>query len=127
MASLIHLDTHVVVWLYQGRVDLLTPRARDILEVEGLVVSPVVALELQYLYEIERLAVEPDDVLDFLGREIGLGVLNGALGEVTDAARQLTWTRDPFDRLIVGHALQDRARLLTRDETIRQNYSQAVW
>jgi PIN domain nuclease of toxin-antitoxin system len=127
VASLIHIDTHVVVWLYQGRADLFTTSARDLLELEDLVVSPVAVLELQYLFEIQRLAVEPGEVLDSLSRDVSLRVREGPLGAVTNAARRLQWTRDPFDRLIVGHAMHDAAHLLTRDETIREHFAEAVW
>ena len=46
---LIHLDTHVVCWLYAGRLELLSPAARGAIERATLAVSPMVGLELQYL------------------------------------------------------------------------------
>ena len=45
---------------------------------------------------------------------------------VTQAIGQ-SWTRDPFDRLIVAQAaLQDNI-LLSKDETILRNYAYARW
>lgn len=43
------------------------------------------------------------------------------------AARGLQWTRDPFDRLIVGSALAQGAHLVTCDERILANYRLAIW
>jgi len=37
------------------------------------------------------------------------------------------WTRDPFDRLIVGLAALAGSALLTKDRTIRKHYRKATW
>jgi PIN domain nuclease of toxin-antitoxin system len=47
--------------------------------------------------------------------------------EIARHARLLGWTRDPFDRFIVAHALASNAILLTADKTIRERCSQALW
>jgi PIN domain nuclease of toxin-antitoxin system len=52
--AVIHLDTHVVAWLFAGRLDLLSEPARSVIEAEDLVISPMVILELEYLFEINR-------------------------------------------------------------------------
>ena len=46
MATLIYLDSHVVAWLYAGQVELLSRRARALVEAEDLRVSPLVTLEI---------------------------------------------------------------------------------
>jgi PIN domain nuclease of toxin-antitoxin system len=46
---------------------------------------------------------------------------------VIDAAVQMKWTRDPFDRLITAQAAVYKNILLTKDETIRKNYLKALW
>ena len=127
MAPLIYLDTHVAVWLYGGTADLFPPAVRGLLEAEDLVVSPMVVLELQYLYEIRRTAEPAQVVLAALSRDLDLGVCDLPFIEVARAALAQTWTRDPFDRIIVGHAALRGARLLTKDRHIRANYSQALW
>ena len=50
-AAVIYLDTHILVWLYGGMVDLLSEKAKTLIESEDLVISPLVELELQYLFE----------------------------------------------------------------------------
>ena len=49
------------------------------------------------------------------------------LVDVVSVASALTWTRDPFDRLIVATAAADSAPLLTRDKLIRRHYRNASW
>ena len=51
---MIHLDTHVVVWLYAGRTDLLSAAAVEAIEEHSMAISPIVLLELEYLHEIGR-------------------------------------------------------------------------
>ncbi len=122
-----HLDTHVVAWLYAGELSHFPPGVRRRLEREELRVSPIVVLELDYLHEIGRTAEDASVVLDELARTMGLAQDEGSFAAVVAAARTLTWTRDPFDRLIVGHAATAGATLLTKDRTIRRHYRQAVW
>ena len=124
---MIHLDTHVVVWLYAGELTRFPPGARKRLEREELRVSPIVALELEYLYEIGRTTDDASAVLKELARTLGLVQDEGSFAAVVAAARALTWTRDPFDRLIVGHAATAGVALLTKDRMIRRHYRQAVW
>jgi len=46
MAAVIHLDTHVVAWLYAGPTDILPAAARRAIDEHELLVSPMVVLEL---------------------------------------------------------------------------------
>jgi PIN domain nuclease of toxin-antitoxin system len=71
---MIYLDTHVAAWLYAGRTDLLTKRAAARIEEGPLLVSPMVVLELQYLYEVDRVSVAAAEVMTSLGTDLGLRV-----------------------------------------------------
>lgn len=122
-----YLDTHVVAWLYAGETRLLSPRARASIEEETLLVSPMVALELEFLKEIGRLTVGAEAVLEDLRRRIGIEVCHLAFEKVVTSARALTWTRDPFDRVIVGHAAAAGHPLLTKDRSIRRRFRPAFW
>ena len=124
---MIHLDTHVVAWLFAGRIDLLSEEARLRIEGEALEISPMVALELQYLHELGRTTQPGRVVVTDLGQRIGLTVSASPFHEVIVAAEQQTWTRDPFDRIIVGQASVEDAVLVTKDRDIRARYSSAVW
>ena len=65
--------------------------------------------------------------LSALRRTLGLQVADASLAELVQAATDLSWTRDPFDRLIAAHAIVANAPLVTADETILGNLSLATW
>lgn len=127
MEALIYLDTHVTAWLYAGRVDLLSRRAAKVIDDEDLRISPAVILELEYLHEIHRVAVGGDAVVQGLSAQIGLRVCDLPFPAVIEASLDQRWTRDPFDRMIVGHAALARSVLLTKDRTIHKHYRDAIW
>jgi PIN domain nuclease of toxin-antitoxin system len=127
VATVIHLDTHVVVWLYAGELRRFSPAARRRLGNEALCISPMVALEMQYLHEVGRISEDPGMVLSDLARKLGLTQAEGDFSAVAASAMGLNWTRDPFDRFIVAHASLHEATLLTKDRSIRRHYHQAVW
>ncbi len=124
---MIYLDTHLVAWLYAGRTDLLPQRVRRLLNEEEPLISPMVTLELQYLFEIGRTAEPAMPVVEALRESIGLEVCDLSFAQVVARSLSEDWTRDPFDRLIVSQAAVRASRLLTKDATIQQNYSEAVW
>jgi PIN domain nuclease of toxin-antitoxin system len=123
----IHLDTHVLVWLYIGELGRLSAATRELLESEELRISPMVELELAYLHEVGRLLVPGGAVVDQLRPALGIQSATSAFSSVVHQAMTLTWTRDPFDRLIGAHALSDGARLLTADATLLEHLPAAIW
>jgi len=123
----IRLDTHVVVWLYTGETEQLSAGAITALEENQPVVSPMVQLELTYLHEIDRLSVGGADILADLARRIGLQLSDAPLDALVETAAALTWTRDPFDRLIVADALVAGAILVTKDRAIHDQTAVALW
>jgi PIN domain nuclease of toxin-antitoxin system len=127
MAAVIYADTHVAAWLYAGRADLIPPRARALLEDHTILVSPMVVLELEYLFETGRTTEPARNVLQALSRDLGLRLCDLPFPDVAEAAVRQSWTRDPFDRLIVAQAALRRAPLVTRDADIRAHYDRALW
>lgn len=127
MATLIYLDTHVAAWLYAGRLDLIPAPAKAALADSELLISPMVILELQYLFEIGRTAKPAREVMTALEGEIGLKVCELPFAKVAERALDQSWTRDPFDRLIVSQAALREAPLLSRDSAIHEHYSRTVW
>lgn len=127
MATLIYLDTHVVAWLFAGRVDLVPEPGRQRLEENELLISPIVCLELEYLFEIQRTSQPADIVVAALRSALGLGICDLPFSQVVDEARVQRWTRDPFDRIIVAQARCGSCELMTKDETIHEHYPRAVW
>ncbi len=121
------LDTHVAVWLYAGEERLVSPAAKAVLATCALWVSPMVELELQFLYERGRILVESEPILRALRQDLGLQVCELPFRDVVTRAGKETWTRDPFDRLISSQALCREWPLLTKDRTILEHCPVALW
>lgn len=127
MAPVIHLDTHAVAWLYAGEVNRFPVEVRRRLETADLRISPMVVLELEYLFEIKRTTEPARAVLAELTRVMGLEVSREPFGTVVERSLGLNFTRDPFDRLIVAQAAVEEAPLLTKDDSILAAYPRAFW
>ena len=124
---MIYLDTHVVVWLYAGLTDRFSDSLQRLLNEQDLLISPIVRLELQYLYEIKRVAVEAEAILADLSHRLGLTICPKPFDTVMIQATQVTWTRDPFDRIVVAHASVNNNVLVSKDQMIRTHYLYVRW
>jgi PIN domain nuclease of toxin-antitoxin system len=123
-----YLDTQLVIWLCQNQRERLTNKAVQAMEESDLLISPMVLLELEYLHEIKRVVPTPQALLNQLETQIGLRVCDQPFPPIVQTAIFETWTRDPFDRLIVAHAKANRySPLITSDSRIRKHYSRTVW
>lgn len=125
--TVIYLDTHVVAWLYAGLTECLSKKAVELIENNDLYISPMVMLELQYLKEIGRLNAEPALMCENLAGSIGLQICDRPFLQIITEAMTISWTRDPFDRVIIANANIGNTQLLTKDKTILENYPAAVW
>ena len=123
----VYLDTHVVVWLFSGETDKISNKALNLIEECELLISPMVVLELEFLHEIGRLNYKHDEILSSLSQSIDLKICSFSFARVAKESTKHSWTRDPFDRLIVANAICNNSVLLTRDRKIRDNYSEAIW
>lgn len=123
----IHLDTHVAVWLYAERTTDIPASARRRLESDDIGISPMVRLELTYLHEFGRITDTAGTVIGELSSALALRESTAPFSAVVGHAVSLGWTRDPFDRVISAHALTDDAALLTADTVILANLRGAFW
>ncbi|HBH31295.1 MAG TPA: transposase [Desulfofustis sp.] len=123
---MIYIDTHIAVWLCAGVVGKLSDKAKDLLNSHEIRISPIVRLELQYLYEIKRVTLPANDIVADLSHSIGLKVCDKDFNAVLHRAIALTWIRDPFDRIIVAHALLNEDYLVTMDQTMLDNYTKSI-
>ncbi len=125
---MIFLDTNVVIYLYVKEESRFSATARAALnQSKQRLVSPFVRLELAFLVEKRKVMVSGKEMLDYLARAATLKESETLLAAVVSAAQALSWTRDPFDRLIVAEAMVYDAPLLTSDRHILQHYAKAVW
>src|SRR5580658_134426 len=124
-SKVVHLDTHVIVWLYEGKVERLGKAARRAIESNNLVASPAAVLELEFLHEIGRLKPTATKVMTVLAADISLQICDMTFRTVVDRALHEAWGRDPFDRLIVANAKAASAPLATKDDRILDNYARA--
>lgn len=109
---MILLDTNALLWL-QAR----HKRSRPLSRWSGhLYISPANLLEVQFLLEAQRVRLRSgariDDLIDdhrwTLDDPPAVGWFN--------VAREVSWTRDPFDRLLTAHARYRGWKLATGDE-----------
>jgi PIN domain nuclease of toxin-antitoxin system len=123
----IYLDTHVVLWLYEGLLEKFSTKARELIDGNDLLISPMVRLELEYMHEIHRCSQGSHVILGELQGQVGLSVCDLPFDRVARKAVEIQWTRDPFDRMIVAHAACRELQLLTKDASIGRHAKLAVW
>ena len=123
-ASSVLLDTHVLLWVIA--------RSRRQEEVSSLrkghawALSPVSLLEIKFLSEIGRIEADFPGLLSQLRQDDRFRIDDIGLEDLCNAACDLSWTRDPFDRFLVAHSMIRSLPLGTVDETIRKNHSMTV-
>jgi PIN domain nuclease of toxin-antitoxin system len=127
-AETAYFDTNVVLWLAQGSLESLSAKATALLETASLLVSPVVLVELEYLHEAGRIRLAARDIQRKIEHELGVRLCDLPFPLIAGAALDESWTRDPFDRLIVAHAKASGfASLISADEEIARHYPRTVW
>jgi PIN domain nuclease of toxin-antitoxin system len=127
MESRLALDTHIVIWLYSLDFHQFKPEHLEKIEQSKLFISPMVRVELGLLYEIDRVNEPPEKVLLDLRTRLNISSFNIDFQSVALAADKLSWTRDPFYRLIVATSAATGIPLLTKDRNILTNFDLAAW
>lgn len=125
-----YLDTNVVVWLAQGDLTRISRRAQDLLDetATSVLISPMVLIELEYLYEVGRIKLSARDILSKVEHEIGVRVCDLAFATVANIMLDEKWTHDPFDRMIVAQAKTNGlAYLVSADDEIASHYPRTIW
>lgn len=127
MESTTYLDTHAVIWLYNNELKKFPQKTLELIENSNVLISPMVILELGYLYEIKRINENAETLLNTLRQEIELQICQLNFSHIITNALTQTWTRDPFDRIIVAQAAINQSVLISKDELIHENYSESFW
>jgi PIN domain nuclease of toxin-antitoxin system len=125
---IVYLDTNVITWLSQNKMNRISSEAQRVMRTADLLMSPMVLLELQYLYEIGRTKLPARDVQLKLAHETAVRMCDLSFPKVVDIAVHESWTRDLFDRMIVANAKANGlAYLISADEQIAKHYPRTVW
>jgi PIN domain nuclease of toxin-antitoxin system len=112
--AVILLDTHAAIWLHDDR-----PRAAGLIRAgKPLYVSPATLLELQVLTESGRLRLRRGSTPREIIADDRWAQDDPSSVDWFEAALDVGWTRDVFDRLLVAHARMRRWRLATSDMSI---------
>jgi PIN domain nuclease of toxin-antitoxin system len=123
-----YLDTQAAIWLAEANLQKLTHKALFHIERSDVRISPMVVVELAYLFEIQRTILKPAEIVYKLNAELQAAVCDYPFPIIAEVAVGETWTRDPFDRLIVSHAKANgHAGLVSKDEVIAQHYQNTIW
>jgi PIN domain nuclease of toxin-antitoxin system len=114
------LDTNALIWVEQNhrRVGFLRRTGHT------LYLSPASLLELQFLGEANRIRL-PKGSLDPIVHDDRWVLDDPPAVYWFEGAVELSWTRDPFDRLLAAHAKLRNWRLATADTHLLQHLGPA--
>lgn len=115
------LDTHFMLWIA-----LDVPRLDEFPWLDRYApwgVSPVSFLEVQFLAEVGKLDVDMDAFQAAVGSDPRFVVDEVSLLTLVQRALPVSWTRDPFDRLLAAHSTSRRMPLCTVDRDMRAHHA----
>jgi PIN domain nuclease of toxin-antitoxin system len=109
---MILLDTNAILWVKTAHA-----RAADLVRGRrAMYISPASLLELRFLIEAGRIRLKGAGTLAQIADDDRWTLDDPPAAAWFARAMDLGWTRDPFDRLLVAHALQRGWRLATGDD-----------
>jgi len=120
------LDTHALIWALEGSARLSRVARRAIENPNNeVLVSAVSAWEIAIKRAMGRLRI-PDGLVDAVDRS---GFVRRPLGfaEAERLERLPHHHRDPFDRMLIAHAMEERCAMVTRDEQIALYAIDVIW
>jgi PIN domain nuclease of toxin-antitoxin system len=112
------LDTHFLLWAVLGSERLEEYPWMERYRPWG--VSPVSFLEIQFLAEVGRLEVRQPQFTRAVATDPRFVLDEVPLVPLVEKALPLSWTRDPFDRLLAAHSEARRVPLCSTDRRIRR-------
>ena len=111
------LDTHFLLWILTGARRL--ERYPWLERYAPWGVSPISLLEIQFLAEAGRLDVQQPEFTKALSRDPRFVIDEVPLVALVEKALPMSWTQDPFDRLLAAHSTARRTPLCTTDRAIQ--------
>lgn len=114
------LDTHFLLWIILSSKRLADYPWIDHYQPWGI--SPISLLEIELLAEVGRVDLKGREFLYTVLEDPRFRVLNTSVLSLVQHAFHLTWTRDPFDRLLVAHSLSLGLPLCTADSVLQRHH-----
>jgi PIN domain nuclease of toxin-antitoxin system len=122
------LDTHAFLWWCEDSPEL-SQGAREAMETSDCFVSFASFWEIAIKYSLEklRLPVPPERYLPEQMSLNGFEQLEISFRQMMRTAH-LPWKhRDPFDRLLIGQALEEELAIVSRDPMVETYGVQRIW
>jgi PIN domain nuclease of toxin-antitoxin system len=121
------LDTHTVLWWFSDD-RRLSATARAAIADPGnqLVVSAVVGYEIAYKQKFGRLPALPGILPHRLLRD-GMEILPISMDHALAAAALRGPHRDPWDRIMMAHALAEQCQMVTADLVFAEYGVPTLW
>jgi len=113
------LDTNALIWLHQRH-----RRTRKLEKHASLYASPASVLELQILIESGRMRLRSGMTVEQLVGDARWLLDDPPSADWFSRAVDVSWTHDPFDRLLVAHAQLRGWRLATGDPQLAAQLGQ---
>ncbi len=118
------LDTHFLIWIVSGSKRLKAYPWLKHYEPWG--VSPISFLEIQLLSEIGRRRVDYPRFTQDVMEDPRFHVDEISVVNLVQRSLELSWTRDPFDRLIAAHSLARRVPVCSIDQAMLDHHKHIV-
>ncbi len=120
------LDTHALLWWVTDDARL-SRRARNVIAAGDILVSVVSAWEIEIKRGLGRIEADTHAILGEVSTTEGFRWLDIRPSHVAALADLPTLHRDPFDRMLIAQANQERVALVTRDKDVRRYPIDIVW
>jgi len=118
------LDTHFLIWI-TGNAKRIR-RYPWLSHYEPWGVSAISFLEIQLLTESGRLNLRNPQFTEAVLSDARFAVDEVPLVALIQKSLQLSWSRDPFDRLIAAHSIARRVPLCSVDSVMIENHKLLV-
>lgn len=118
------LDTHFLLWIVLSADRLAEFDWLDLYRPWG--VSPISFLEIQFLGEVGKLDVRNPEFTETVIADPRFLVDEVPLLALVRRAIPVSWTGDPFDRLLAAHSAARRVPLCSVDDRVRAHHGLLV-
>jgi PIN domain nuclease of toxin-antitoxin system len=118
------LDTHFLVWIVSNSSRIKNyPWLQDY---QPWSISPVSLLEIQLLAEVGRRHIDNPRFTQEVMADLRFQLDDVSVAALLLRSLELSWTRDPFDRLIASHSLLRRVPLCSVDSVMLKHHKHIV-